>query len=168
MDKIKIGKILNTFGIKGELKIRSYSDFSDERFKVGFKIHLMNDNDEILLEIASKREHKGFLLIKFKNLDNINDVEKYKGYDIFIDKKDLHQLASGEFYFFELVGFSVINENKEKIGEVLDVESGTTCNYLRVLTVNNKKSLIPFCDPFIINTCKENKEITVRVIEGLL
>ena len=84
MEYICIGKIVNTFGIKGELKIQSYSDFDALRYKKGNTVYVRKDGKYLPFRIASFRSHKGFSLVSFAEHQNINLVEQYKECEIFI------------------------------------------------------------------------------------
>jgi 16S rRNA processing protein RimM len=167
MDKLKIGTIANSFGIKGECKVKSFTDFNDERFAKGAKVYLDFEGLKEMT-IQSSKEHKGMLLVHFEGYPSINDIEKFKGCNIYVDAKDLHQLAEGEFYFFELKGMGVINELGDSLGTVLQVEDGMAHNYLRVEKLDKTTALIPYTPAFILRVDKAKKLIQIRVIEGLL
>lgn len=164
MEFIKIGKIVNTFGIKGQLKVDSYTDFIDERFKNGSTVYV---GEEKLAFVVNKHQmHKGFLLIQFKDYEDINLVEKYKNKDIYKSTDDIKPLGNGEYYFRDLKDLDVyVNENK--IGKVIEVEKGISSNYLRVL-VDNKEKLVPYVKAFIKNVDLDNNKIEINSIEGLL
>ena len=85
MEYVRVGNIVNTFGLKGELKIKSHTDFEDVRFKVTQQLYISYMNAFEPVVIKSFRKHKGFILLSFEKQD-INLVEKYKGCDIFIKK----------------------------------------------------------------------------------
>ena len=92
MAYICIGKIINTHGIKGEVKIESYSDFDEERYTKGKQVYICVDEKYLPVTVASYRKHKGFPLVSFVDLQNINFVEQYKGCEIYIDEADRKQL----------------------------------------------------------------------------
>ncbi len=163
---VEIGKILNTFGIKGELKIASYTDFVKERFKKGTKVYVGEDHLPFVMHGC--REHKGFLLISFEDHLDINLVEKYKGMAIYKAKEDIHKLKQGEYYFSDLADLDVYVDDQLK-GKVLKVEEGIACNYLRVLSSSDQKEhLVPFLPVFIEAVDLEMKRIDVKAMEGLL
>ena len=81
MEYVNIGKIVNTFGIRGELKVASNTDFVDERFRKGSTVYI--GEEHIPFTVANHREHKGFLLVSFKDHEDINLVEKYKNMMIY-------------------------------------------------------------------------------------
>ena len=150
-----VGRIINTHGIKGELKIINESDF--DRFKVG------NKYEEV--KISSVRYHQNFVLITINGLNNINDVLKYVGLDIYTDKHE--ELEDGHYYFDDLIGCSVYDEDNNKIGIVKDIMENPTQELLEIDT-GKKITLVPFVDEFIKDVDIKNKNIIIHVIEGLL
>ena len=166
MEYVVIGKIVNTFGIKGELKVYSYTDFVKERFKKGSKVYL--SEKYLPFEVNSCREHKGFLLVSFKDHEDINLVEKYKNMLIYKAKEDIKPLKKGEYYFSDLRDLEVYVEGK-KIGRVKIVEEGIRSNNLRIVKyADEKEYLVPFLDVFIEKVDLENKRIDIVKMEGLL
>ena len=166
MEYVLIGKILNTFGIKGELKVASYTDFDDERFKKNTKVYV---GDKYLeFTVKSYRNHKGFILLTFKDHEDINLVEKYKNCLIYKSSKDIKPLKKGEYYFSDLKDLDVY-VNDKLVGKVLKVEEGIKHNNLRVIkNDDNKEYLVPFIPVFILNVDLDNKRIDVLEMEGLL
>ncbi len=165
MDYIKVGTIVNTFGLRGELKIQSLSDFTELRFKVGQELLIEYENDYDIVIVKTMRFHKGFVLCSFNELQDINLVEKYKGCDIYISREFIQNLPVGEYYFFELKGCDVY-ENNAKIGQVKDVEEG----YQTILRIDTdgREVLVPYVDAFIKNVDVKARRIDVSLIEGFL
>ena len=165
MEYILIGKVVNTFGIKGELKVYPYTDFIEERFKKGSKVYL--GEDYLPFVVKSYREHKGMLLVLFEANEDINLVEKYKDYEIYKAKEDIEALEDG-YYFRDLKDLDVYVEN-EVIGKVLHVEDGITANNLRILKNSDQKEyLVPFLPVFVENVDLDQKRIDIVKMEGLL
>lgn len=103
-----VGKIVNTHGVRGEVKVKRITDF-DDRFAIGNRLILEKENGQALeLEVDGHRIHKGFDLIQFKDYDNINDVERFKGQFLKISEDQLTELSEDEFYYHEIIGCSVI------------------------------------------------------------
>ena len=165
MEYIKIGKVVNTFGLKGELKIESYTDFPEERFAKGQILHIDSEKGLQPVTVLRKREHKGFLLVTFKDMEDINLVEQFKGYLVYIAKDRIHELPAGQYYFFQLKGCSVYDQN-HFIGTVENVESGYQ-TILRIQT-DEKEILVPYVDAFVKNIDVTAKRIDVNLIEGFL
>ena len=166
MEYVVIGKILNTFGIKGELKADAYTDFVEERFKKDSTVYI--GEEHVPFVMRSYRMHKGFYLLSFKDVDDINLVEKYKGMLLYKAKSDIHKLKEGEYYFSDLKDLDVYVDDK-KIGKVLQVEEGIAANNLRILKDEDRKEyLVPFLPVFIRNVDLDEKRIDVIQMEGLL
>ena len=166
MDYVKIGQVVNTFGIKGEVKVRSFSDFDDERFAIGNEIFLYHNNVYITETIKSYHIHKNMVLISFDGKENINDIIDYVGSQVFILKSNRPKLEENEYYFDELVGLNVIIDS-QNIGPVIEVMDMPASPVLRVKT-KEKVILIPFVAAFIEDVQLLEKQIIVNYIEGLL
>ncbi len=157
-----VGKIVGTHGIKGEVKVKSESDFN--RFKKGNTLYIKKDNKDIEIVINSHRVHKDMDLITFNNKTNINDVLEYVECNIYTKHLET-DLEDGEYFIEDIVGLKLYSTNDEYLGEVTDmivVPQG----YILEARNDKKKILIPFVDEFI----KEIKDdrIIVETIEGLL
>lgn len=163
MEYVYLGKIVNTHGVKGEVKIESHTDFYSERFKKGSTVYL--GDDYTALTVKSARMHKGFILALFENYEDINLVLKFKGLNLYKASDDIEPLKDG-YYFKDLKGLDVYLAD-DKVGKVLYVEEGIRNNYLRV-EVNNEQKLIPFIDTFIKNVDLDTKRIDIVEMEGLL
>lgn len=168
MEMIKIGVIVNTFGIRGEMKVKSFTDFVEERFGAGNTVYLQVDNEYIPMKVQQCKEHKGMVLLQFEGKDNINDIEKYKSCEIYIKKEELHQLDDGSYYFFELKDMKVIDQEDNEIGTVIQVEESLAHNLLRIKKLDGTTCLVPYVPAFIIRVDKLKKTIRIRTIEGLL
>lgn len=169
MEYIKIGTIINTHGIKGEVKIRSCSDFDDERYVKGTTVYIHSGSAYLPFTVASYRVHKGFPLVSFEGCGNINDVEKYKTCDLFVKNSDRKPLTDGRHYVSDLVGMTVKSSDGEVIGIVKDIED--TCGAqrnMRVVREGQKDVLIPYVPAFIRYVDEYAHTIVINVIEGLL
>ena len=166
MEYVVIGKIVNTFGIKGELKVYSYTDFVKDRFRKGSTVYL--SEKYLPFVVNSCREHKGFLLVSFKDHEDINLVEKYKNMLLYKAREDIKPLKKGEYYFSDLRDLEVYVDG-ENVGKVKNVEEGIRNNNLRIVKYADKKEyLVPFLDVFIENVDLERKRIDIIKMEGLL
>lgn len=162
--ELTIGKIVNTHGIKGELKVLSNSDFIEERFAVGSEVYLYFGKEKLTFTIDSFRMHKGCVLVTFEGYHNINDVEKYKGLDLLVD---VDGSDDDDYYYFELEGCEVYYQD-ELIGVVSEILESEAHEILRVSRVNEKDVLIPYVERFILDVDVEEKRIDIDVIEGML
>ncbi|WP_164124608.1 ribosome maturation factor RimM [uncultured Sharpea sp.] len=165
MEKVRVGKIVNTFGIRGELKVDAYTDFPDERFQVGNSLFVRFHNEDVELEISRHRVHKGYDLITFKDLENINFVEQYKGCFLYA-YRDESLLDEDEHYVSDYIGCMVYNYGKE-IGKVVDLKDNTYQDIF-VVDYNGKQVLIPKVDAFVKNVDIDQKRIDVELIAGFI
>ncbi len=116
MDFLQVGKIVNTHALQGEVKVISNSDFKEDRFKKGSQLVIDFNGDHIEVTVATHRVHKGADLLKFKHLNSINDVEKFKGCALLVSADELDELDENEFYYFEIIVFQVVTTDDEVIG----------------------------------------------------
>ena len=158
-----VGKIVGTHGIKGEVKVINESSF--ERFIKGNTLYIDFNNEYKAINIDSVRIHKGMYLIAFNGIDNINDVLEYVGKNIYTTEHD--RLDDNHYYYDDLIGSIVYNQNNEKIGIVNDIIENPTQEVLEIDT-GEKKVLIPFVNAFVKKVDIIKKEIYVEVIEGLI
>lgn len=169
MEYIQIGKMVNTHGVKGEVKIMSYSDFDTERYKKGNTVYILKDGKYISFIVQSFRQHKGFSLVTFQGIQNMNEVEQYKECIVYMNKADRKPLANNEYYRDQLLGLEVIDEEGLLIGTIIAVEE-TTRNqtYLRILRKDKNDALVPYVPLFIRSVDLEKKQIIIHKEEGLL
>lgn len=165
-DFISIGKITNFFGIKGEAKV-GYSN--ESQLKNAKKVYLLDDISKKELTIQNLRFHKNFAIVKFSEIDNINDLIQFKGQRIFISKQQaLKQLDNNEYLIQDLIGCSVLNEKGDKIGTVVDISTNSSQDLLNIKNLIGQVSLVPFVEEFFPLVDIENKKIIIKPIEGLL
>lgn len=161
---IKIGKIVNTFGIKGEVKILNLSDFN--RFSKNKEIYLVFNNEKITFKIKDVRQNKNALIVKFYGYENINDIIKYKGFDLFSDEDLLQELEEDEYHYNDLISKAVFDEKGNLLGKTTSVVVVPQGHLLEILTNDNKKVLVPFRNEFVKEVLED--KIILDPIEGLI
>lgn len=161
MDYLKVGKIVNTHGIKGELRLLSNFKYKNKVFKNDFKIYIGKEKD--MEVINSYRVHKMFDMITLKGYSNINEVLKYKGKLVFIDKNDL-VLNKDEYLDEDLIGFDVIYEDISNL-KVVEIVNYPNNKLLKVRS-NDIDNLVPFS--LVDKIELDNKKIYVKDIKGLI
>lgn len=162
INKIKIGKVIGTFGIKGELKVYSESDFIEYRFRKGAKIFLVSQKNTFECYVSNFRFHNKNLLIKINDINDINLVEKYIGYEIYVDASDEPELENDEYYIDDLVGIEAFDEKNNYIGIVedfIEVPQG----HIMEIKKDKNKILIPFVDEYILDITDD--KIIIKVPE---
>ena len=163
MEKIKIGKIVNTVGLKGEVKVYNYSD-SIEIYETIESIYV----EDRLTVIENVRAQKNMVILKLEGADDRNAAEALRGKERYITEDDLPELPEGQYYVRDLIGMSVTEEDGNLLGHVTDVLQNTAQDIFEVESENGKKLLIPKVDQFVLDIDAEKREITVRLIEGML
>ena len=167
LDLYHIAKILRCHGIKGELKFSPVNlHFDNIDFdKTIYLADRFRNIREVHIEKMRMTQTEG--IVKFKEIDDRNEAEKFAGGLLLIDKKDLPKLPKGEFYVDDLIGMDVVDEDGVKKGVLNNVYSQSAYDIYEVLHEGNK-SLIPAVEEFVIGIDKKKKTITIHVIEGLL
>ncbi|WP_174613270.1 ribosome maturation factor RimM [Virgibacillus ihumii] len=162
------GKIINTHGIKGEVKVLRITDF-EERFSPGNVLYLeKGDGQQLELKIAAHRIHKGYDLIRFVGYETINDVERFKGDYLKITEKQLTELDENEFYYHEIIGCDVYTVNDEKIGVINEILSPGANDVWVVKREYGKEVLIPYIEDVVKQVDISANKVVIEPMEGLL
>ena len=161
MELVVVGKLVNTHGLKGEVKIKSDFERKDLIFKKGKK--LIIDNTEFV--IKNYKVYKDIDLLQFEGYIHINDIEQYKGYLVYIDRDRL-ELDEGDYLYADLIGMKVVN-SKGTFGSIVDYTNNI--NPLLEVNFDNKTYYIPLKSDFIERvSVKENKIYVNDRIEELI
>ncbi|MBS4762066.1 ribosome maturation factor RimM [Carnobacteriaceae bacterium zg-ZUI252] len=168
MAYFNVGKLVNTHGLKGEVRIISITDFADERYQKGQKLALLKDGEWIKdVIVSSHRKHKNFDIVTFEQHPSINDVEQYKGLMLAIDENYLTDLEDDTYYYHEIIGLEVYVEN-EFIGKVKEILELGSNDVWVVQRQKQKDALIPFIHDVVLEVDIANNRVQVANIEGLL
>lgn len=166
MDYIQVGKIINTHGIKGELKIFPLTD-NINRFDELRSVFI--GDEKLKVNIEKVWYQKGIVIIKFKEFDDINQVLSYKDEYIYIDEEDKVQLPKDTYFIYEIIGSKVIDTEGNEIGIVKDILTNLPNDvYVVENSVNKKEYLIPAVKHIVLEVNIKEKMITIEPIEGLI
>lgn len=165
MDYTIIGKIINTHGIKGDLKIYPLTDSLDRFFHLE-KVYIGDSKEEAIIKEVNV--HKGFVLLRFKNLENINDVLKYKEQFIYVDDENRVKLQENQYFISDLIGCKVLLLDGKELGLLIDVLQGGANDVYVVSTQEKKEFLIPAVSEFIKIVDIDNNLIVIDPIEGMI
>lgn len=161
-EMIEVMKIVNTHGVRGEVKAIYYAD-SPEFFE---KVSLLFDEKGREYKISGIREHKGALLLNIEGVSDMTEAEKLKGRSLYARREDFPPLPEGEYYLTDLIGLKAVAEGKE-IGEAVDIIEKAQ-NLLVIKKPDGKEALVPLCDAFIKKAALDEGKIYINAIEGLL
>lgn len=160
MSKVYVGYVSGVHGLRGDLKVKNRFEQPERVFQVGTKIYLNNE----IHEISACKLYKGYYLCTVDNIKDINKVEKYIGYDVFIDRDALN-LKTDEYILDDLYGLSIECDGKN-FGKVKEIINNGIYN---ILVINfNKEYMIPLIDEYIDKVDLENNTIICKNIEGLM
>lgn len=161
MEEVYIGKIVNTHGIKGEIRILSDFLYKEKAFKTGTNIII----DSKTYQITSYRRHKSFDMITLDGYTNINDVLFLKGKNVYKKKCELH-LLENEILDSDLISFQVIDKNRN-CGIIKEIFYASSTN--KIIRVEfASEVLIPLSSPMIKKIDPKKKQIEVELIEGMI
>ncbi|MCC3357495.1 ribosome maturation factor RimM [Bacillus sp. REN16] len=170
MDKwYNVGKIVNTHGIKGEVRIISRTDFPEERYKIGNTLFIFAEGKEPLeVKVETYRTHKNFDLVTFEGYDNVNDVEHFKGALVKVHESQLGELEDGEYYFHEIIGCTILTDEGEELGEIKEILTPGANDVWVVKGARSKEILIPYIDEIVKEIDTNEKRIIIHLMEGLI
>ncbi|MDO5026298.1 MAG: ribosome maturation factor RimM [Tissierellia bacterium] len=161
MEKIIVGKIVNTHGIKGELKVQR---FNYESFDRGNAFYI--DGYDSPVYVVSSRQKDDLSFIKLDGFNNINEVLQYKNKYIRVLEEDLYDLDQDEFFIKDLINLDVYDQDQKLVGKLYDVET-YAANDVYIISTNQGKKSIPAVKEFIKEIDLDNKKIIVKLIEGM-
>lgn len=165
--ELRVGIIVKTHGIRGEVKVYPTTD-SPERFDDIEKVKVRQGKRVYEFRIEKARYQKNLVILKFKGIDNINDVEQYKGAELWIDREDGAELAEGEYYIADIIDMEVFDENGVRLGRIRDVlETGANDVYI-VEREGMKDLLIPAIRECILDVDIVENVMKVHLMDGLL
>lgn len=165
-DLLQVGVITTTHGVRGEVKVFPTTD-DPARFKKLKNVVLDTGKEMIDLEVAGVKFFKNMVIVKFKGIDNINDVEKYRKKSLYVTRENAVKLKKNEYFIADLIGLSVESDEGEDLGEVSDVLQ-TGANDVYVLSKEGMDDiLLPAIRECVKNVDLESGKMTVHLLTGL-
>ena len=163
---LRVGVISSTHGVRGEVKVYPTTDDAN-RFKKLKKVVLDTGREYIDLEISGVKFFKNQVILKFKGIDNINDIEKYKGKDLLVHREDAVKLEENENYLADLINLKVVTDEGQVLGCLTEVmETGANDVYV-VETEDGKELLLPAIRDCILDVDLDEEVMTVHILPGL-
>lgn len=166
-DLLKVGVITTTHGVRGEVKVYPTTD-EPERFLELDYVLLDTGRELRKLEIKNVKFFKNLVILKFKGVDNINDIEKYKGRDLWIPREEGQELEEDEYYIADLLGMSVVLGDGQEFGTLKDVmETGANDVYI-IDSAEHGEVLLPAIKECILDVDLEKNVMTIHLMKGLI
>ena len=161
-DKFEVGKIVNTFGIKGEVKVTLYTE-DISNFKTKRRVYV-NAKE---MQVENSRLQKNMLILKLKGIDNMNDAENLRGSIIKVNRSK-NDLPEGTYYIADLIGLDVYTEEGNLLGKVTDIYNTGANDIYTVKTQDGKEVLLPAIKDVIKQVDIQNEKIIVHILKGLI
>jgi 16S rRNA processing protein RimM len=165
---LNVGKIVNTHGIRGEVRVISRTDFPEERYKIGNTLYVDMGTEHIPVTVEAHRKHKQFDLLTFEGLENINDVVRFKGHILKVPKEQKVSLEEGEFFYRDIIGCSVFTVVGEELGKVKEILSpGANDVWVVKRKGFGSDILIPYIPSVVKTVDIDAQKIMIEPLEGL-
>lgn len=171
MKYFRIGRIVNTFGIRGEIKVIADTDFPEERFAKGEVLTILDKETAVeQVTVEQSKLSKGTYIIKFKEYNNINEVERFKTMWLAINEDQQQDLEENEYYYHEIIGLKVLTTDNRELGTIKDIMS-LGSNDVWVVKRNKPKlpdALLPYIEDVVKEVHVDEGYVLVELMEGLI
>lgn len=165
--QLQVGKIVTTHGLKGEVKVYPTTD-DPHRFELLKTVILDTGRTQLTLEPEKVRYFKNLVILKFKGLDSIEDVEKYKGASLLVNREDAVDLEEDEYFLADIMGMQVYTDEGEYLGEIYDVLQTPANDVYVIRTEAGKEILFPAVKEYVPEINFDEEKIIVHLIPGIL
>lgn len=166
MDRLEVGKIVNTHGLRGEVKIVTWTDYP-EVFENLEYVYAKKKKEELKLFIKQIKYQKNNIIVKFSEIDTIDEAETFKNCVLTAEREMLGELPEGTYYIADLIGCEVCDEEGKCLGKVSDVFNTGANDIYAVSAPERKDLLIPVTGETVKSVDIESKKIIVNLPEGL-
>lgn len=165
-DLLQVGAILDTHGLKGEVKVFPTTDDASRYDDLKDVILIDKEKKQIPLTVEAVRYFKNLVIVKFKGIGHINDVEKYKKCNLYVTRENAVELEENEYFVADLIGLKVISDEGEMLGEIADVLT-TGANDVYIVRGGKEELLIPAIKQCILEVSLEDRTMKVHLLDGL-
>lgn len=166
-DKLQVGVITQTHGIRGEVKVFPTTDDAN-RFKKLKEVILDTGRERLTLEIESIKFFKQFVILKFKGYDSINDVERYRQGKLLVTRDNAVRLKKDEYFVADMIGMRVVTDEGEELGVLKDVLATGANDVYVVGREDDTEALLPAIKECIKNVDMDGHVMEVHIMDGLL
>ena len=165
--RLEVGQIVNTFGIKGEVKVTPFTD-DINRFDDLKKVYVKTRKEDKLYKVENARYHKNMVLLKLEGIENPEQAEILKNAFLEIDREDAIPLEEGQYFIVDLIGLEVYTEEGKLLGKVDDIYNAGANDIYVIKDELGKQILLPGIEEVIKQVELENGKIIVHLIPGLI
>lgn len=169
---LNVGKIVNTHGIRGEVRVISRTDFPELRFAEGSRLAVFQEGkDPVEVQVSSWRQHKQFDLLYFEGIENVNEAVKLKEGLLKIHRSQLNtnELGEGEYYFRDIIGLTVTTDAGVIVGKIKEILTpGANDVWVVQSDTSKKEILIPYIEDVVKEIDMQKREVIITPMEGML
>ena len=164
---LEIGQIVNTFGIKGMVKVKPFTD-NIERLSNLEKIYIKNKSGQTEYKIQEVKYHKNMVLVKFEGIENPEQADLLRNSYLIVDRETEEPLEAGRYYIVDMIGLDVFTDDNEYLGKLEDIYNTGSNDIYVVKNELGKQVLLPAIEDVIKNIDMDNKKVIVHLIPGLV
>ena len=164
---LEIGQIVNTFGIKGMVKVMPFTE-NIERFSKMKTVYVKNKKENKKYEIEEVKYHKNMVLIKFEGIENPEQADLLRNSYLIVDRETEEPLEPGRYYIVDMIGLDVFTDDNEYLGKLEDIYNTGSSDIYVVKNELGKQVLLPAIEDVIKNIDMDNKKVIVHLIPGLV
>ena len=164
---LEIGQIVNTFGIKGMVKVKPFTD-NIERFSNLEKIYIKNKSGQTEYKIQEVKYHKNMVLVKFEGIENPEQADLLRNSYLIVDRETEEPLEPGRYYIVDMIGLDVFTDDNEYLGKLEDIYNTGSNDIYVVKNELGKQVLLPAIEDVIKSIDMDNKKVIVHLIPGLV
>ena len=165
MNYLEAGKIVNTHGLRGEVKLVPWTD-SPQTFEEIDYVFIKKKTGDVRLDIERLKYQKNNLIVKFNQISSIEEAEKLKNQTVYIDRDALGELPEGVYYIADIIGLTAVDESGNAVGTVVDIFNTGANDIYDIKRDGKKNLLLPVIDD-VITVDLENERVVVKIPEGL-
>lgn len=166
-DLLQVGAITQTHGLRGEVKVFPTTDDA-KRFKKLKEVILDTGKEKMALEIEGVKFFKQFVILKFKGIDDINDIERYKGKNLYVTRENAIKLKKDEYFIADLIDIQVYDENDAYMGVLKDVIVTGANDVYEIALEDGRTLLLPAIKQCVLDVDMEQRKMKIHVLDGLL
>ncbi len=168
MDELlQVGIITSTHGVRGEVKVYPTTDDA-RRFKRLKEVILDTGKEKLTMEVEGVKFFKQMVILKFKGIDTLNDVEGYRQKSLYVTRANAVRLSKDEYFVADLIGINVFDEENNQLGTLEDVLSTGANDVYEIKLLNGKELLLPAIKQCILKVDVEQSYMQVHVLDGLM
>ncbi len=166
MDLLEVGKIINTHGLRGEVKVAAWTDYPEVFEDIEY-VYVKKKDAYERLDISNIKYQRSNLIVKFSQIKDIDEAQRYKNFILYAERVQLGKLPEGAHYIADLIGLEVVTKEGKSVGTIADVINTGGSDIYDIKREGQKNLMIPVIDEVVLNIDVEGGRVTVNMMDGL-